>query len=376
MKYEAELGNVRGLLPSVRSVLIALSSNPTIDDLAAGLALYLSLKQAGKDVSIVTEGSILVGHTNLFGVGNITNKLPEGKGGDFSIVLSGVATPDGKVTAVEKMDYFTTGSDLNLVFKVFPGQKFEPTAITPKTAGGNFDLIFVIGAKTLSDLGGIYTAKPEIFSAAHIIDIDNKGDNSRFGNTSIVDSASSSVSEIVGEVLMSLQLPLETDIASNVLSGIFNATNNLQGTNTTADTFAVVAEALKKGGQKPNFNESQPKQPDFQQAFSVNPVSSPQPAPQPVAPQPQEGEIDLSKIFNAPVNISTSDGTVQDQKQESFTVPPVVSSGIEQKPFDTAQNKPEIPQPSAEETPSGEGIESENPEADWLTPKIFRGKGG
>lgn len=380
MKYEAELGNVRGLLPSIRTVLIALSQNPTPDDLAAGLALYLSLKQAGKEVSIVTEGVMRVGHTNLFGIGQVQDKLPDTSGGDFTIVLSGVATPDGKVPAVEKMDYFTTGADLNLVFKVLPGQKFEPAGITPKHAGGGFELVFILGATTLSALGGIYANKPEAFSVAHLVNIDNKGDNGRFGNTNVVDIGASSISEIAGEVLYTLQLPYETDIASNILSGIFGTTNNLQSSNVGAETYAVVAEALKRGGQKPSFvptsvgtSEGKPAETGMPQPIFV----PAQPTPQPTS-QPQENGFDLSKIFNAPVNISTSGTQPQSAQpqQDNFTVPPVVSSGIEQKSFDRAQDKQEIPQSSAEETPMGERVETQNPESDWLTPKIFRGKGG
>lgn len=395
MKYEADLANVRNLLPDIKNVLITLSANPSVDDLAAGLALFLSFKQAGKEASIVTEGIIRVGHTNLFGVGQIQNKLPEGSGGDFSIVLGGVATVDGRIPAVEKMDYFTTGSDLNLVFRVIPGQKFEPASITPKYGGGGFHLIITVGAKTLDSLGGIYTGKQDLFANTYLLNIDDQADNGRFGKSNIVDSTVSSVSEITGEVLSTLQLPYETDIASDIIAGIFAVTSNLQAGNTTADTYGVIAEAMRRGGQKPqptqsapgvsdpfqapnysppvggsSFGQTQPVQPVTNQPQSQPqpqsiPVQPQQPAPQPVNTPPSANGFDLSKIFQAPVNITTTATKVTETHTDNFTVPPVVSSGIEQKV-----------QPSPEERPMAEGVEIENPEADWLTPKIFKGKGG
>lgn len=381
MKYDAELGNVRTILASSQNILIALSANPSVDELAAGLALYLSLKQAAKEATIVTEGTLLVGHTNLFGVGKIQNKLPENSGGDFTIVLSGVAA-DGKVPSVRTMDYFTTGTDLNLVFRVLPGQKFEPTSITPKPVGGNFDLTFVLGSSSLQALGGIYNSKPEIFTNTHLVNISNTQDNSRFGLTNIVDTSSAAISEIVAEILSTLQLPYETDIASNILSGIFAVSDDLRGSNVGADTYTVVADALRRGGQKPVTSSvpssGQPSQPT-PQPFNMGAAAP--------ASQPPVG-FDLSKIFNAPVNpIPDGTGQASQPVSDNFTVPPVVSSepfpgavssGVEQSSYANAteDKKAEIPQPSAEETPMGEGVESLSPEADWLTPKIFRGKGG
>lgn len=330
MKYQSELSQVQQLLPNAQIILIALPSDADIDVLASGLALFLSLEQANKKVTIATEGVIKVGHTHLFGVGKIQNKLPQLSGGDFIITLGGVATPDGKVPAVEKMDYFPTGTDLNLVFKVVPGQKFEPTHLTPKFSSGGFDLIFILGALTLQSLGSIYTNNSQAFSGVHIININNRQETP-FGTTNIIDAQVSSMSEIVAQVLPTLGLPLAGDIATNILNGIFEVTNNLSVGNIGADTYEVVALSLRNGGQKPASTVAQP-----------SPVASP------VVTAP----VDLSKIFNTPVNPAS----------DNFIVPPVVSS---------------VQPVAQEEMPIGEGVETINPEADWLTPKIFKGgKGG
>lgn len=334
MKYDGQLAGIKSNFPNAKNILISLPQEPTVDELAAGLAFYLSLKQSGKTASIVTEGTIRVGHTNLFGVGEIQDKLPQSQGGDFVLVLKNVATPgpDGKgvVSSVEKMDYFTNGNDLNLVFKVFPGQKFEPTQITSTHEGGSFDLIFVLGASSLNDLGSVYTNNQAIFNT-QIVNIDNSQANANFGTTNVVDSTASSVCEIVGDILPSLQLPFDGDIATNIVSGIFEATNGLQNPNVGADTYAVVSQALRSGGQKP---------------AAANPV----PQAQASVPQSNPVDFDLSKVFNQPIN----------PPAENFTVPQVV------EPATTASE-----QPSPEEAPSGESAAT--PEADWLTPKIYKG---
>ncbi|MBI4037285.1 hypothetical protein HY385_02580 [Candidatus Daviesbacteria bacterium] len=333
MKYDSVLNDLKQLLPSTQSILIALPKNSDVDTLAAGLALYLSLTQASKDVKIVTEEVIKVSHTNLFGVDKIQSSLPPSSGGDFVITLGGVATADGKVPTAEKMDYYTTGNDLNLVVRVLPGQKFEPTSVTPHYEGSGSGLIFVLGVQNLDSLGAIYSSNPQLFTSGQIINLDNKAGNSQFGKTNILDTQASSISEMVGQILPSLSLPIQGDIATNLLTGIFSATNNLQSSGVGADTYEVVAQAVRAGGQKP--------------VSTTNSISPGLPS----EASAKEG-FDLSKIFQAPVNL-------QPDISEAFPVPPVVSS-----------------QPSPEEAPRGEGVETANPEADWLTPKIFKGKSG
>lgn len=344
MKYEQPLLEAGTLLSNAKNILIALPAEAGIDELASGLALYLSLEQAGKKPVIVTEGVIRVGHAHLFGIGQVQNKLPQMTGGNFILSLGGVVTQDangqGVVPSLEKLDWFPQGNDLNLVFHVIPGQKFEPTHVTPKFEGGNFEVIFTLGAASLEKLGSIYQNSQQVFTSVPIINLDIKQDNADYGKINIVDPASSSLSEIMAESLPALHLPFETDIATNILTGIFAATNNLQKGNLGADTFTVVASALRVGGQKPAWA-----------ATVTNSASG-------------TGSVNLPWV-NPPQSqsIPGANPAAVNSQADNFTVPPVVSD-----------SQPQGPQVMAEEMPSGEAAKT-SPEADWLTPKIFKGSG-
>lgn len=322
MKYNQNLTEAQKLIPNAKSILIALPTGASIDLLAAGLALYLSLIQTKKEVSIIMDGPVLVGHTSLFGAGQIQNRLPQSSNGNFVLTLGGVANPNDPqrpIPSVVNMDYKAEGTDLKLIFNVVPGMSFEPTHITPSREGGKFDLVFVIGVINLNLLGNIYTTNQSTFSGVHLINIDNNPANAQFGASNVIDPAASSLSEIMAQVLPGLALPIDADIAANILAGIYIATDNLQSGNVSADTFLVVAEAMRAGGKKP----AAPTLPNQQaQAFS-----------------------------------------------DAFTMPPVV----------TPQATPSTYRSSPEERPAGEGLMSEgeviNPEPDWLTPKIFKGGG-
>lgn len=337
MKYDAQLGNLKEILTGVRRMLVVLPTQVTNDDLAAGLALYLSLQQAQKEVAIVTEATPLVAHSNLYGIGDVKSELPPSGSGNFVIKLENVVSPDGKVHA-EKVDYYPEGSNLNLVFHITSGQRFEPTNITSHHETG-FNLIMVVGATTLQELG-ISQQAIQPNASATVVNIDNTSANTNFGTINVVDPSSSSISEMMIQILSALGLPLDSDIASNIVAGIYDVTRHMT-VNVSADSFLAVGQAMQAGAQIP-ATSSVPTQPPVVPSTPPQSQTSPQ-------------GFDLREVFNIPQAI----------QQEGFTNPPVVAQ----------TNQVSITQ---EEKPQGEyavsnSPETDNPPPDWLTPKILKG---
>lgn len=366
MIYDNQLQTLQAVLPSAGNVSILLPINSNIDRLASGLALYLSLKQQGKEVSIVCEDNILVGQAHLFGIDKIQKNLAINQGGDFILSLEGVAeqgVSGGIVPSLEKLDYKVEGNNLNLVFKVVPGRSFQPTKITPhfqSGVAGSTNLIFVIGAISLKGLGSIYENNPQVIHSSHIVNIDNQQNNANFGQINIIDLSAASISEVVSSVMVGLGIQTQSDIATNLLTGIFDATLNLTSTTVSVGTYEIVAQLMKSGGQKPQaggFNVSPTgfvqSQPQSQPSVSL----TSQEASFPPLPGNSGPKFDLSALMPQSVPAQQSVAAVQD----TFTVPPVVNNFSQIAPT-----------PSQEERPYGEGVVSES-EPDWLTPKIFKG---
>lgn len=337
MKYDTQLTELKRLLPTAKNILIALPANLDVDRLAAGLSLFLSLEEQGKQVVIVSQDTLRVSQAHLFGIDHIQNTIPQTGGGNLTLVMEGVAASDGTVPALQKLDWFAENNNLNLVFHVLPGQSFQPSRIIQKYQGSGFDLILVVGALNLNGLGDVYTQNSQVFSGVHIVNIDNQVANTGFGQTNVVDTASSSVSEIMTDVLASLGLPFNADPASNLLAGIFEATNNLTGEKVNADSYMAVAQCLRVGGRKPQPAAQQQGQSLDLSSFTPRPT--PTPAVQPAQAQPMQPS--------------------QQPEVETFYTTPTVAA---------SEN-----QPSPEERPAGEGVVSETVEPEWLTPKIFKG---
>lgn len=346
MKYDAQLTELKTLLPAAKNILIAFPAGADIDKLAAGLSLFLTLEAAGKEVSVVCDDAILVGQSHLFGVDHIQKNLPSTDGGNLTLTLEGVAASDGTVPALQKLDWFAEANNLNLVFHVLPGQTFQPAKIVPRYQGSGFNLIFVVGAVNLNALGNVYSQNQNAFSGTHVVNIDTQVANSSFGQTNVLDTNASSVSEVMTNLISDLGYTLDADMASNLLAGIFESTNNLLDTKVTADTYMAVAACLRVGGRKPSS------------------VKIEESAPQNVIAQSQPA-YDWQAVSSA---IGGNIGPVPAQSISEFTVPPVVPSAPQPQPVsgDNSQSSPE-------ERPMEEGVISETVEPEWLTPKIFKG---
>ncbi len=278
MKYDSILSeNLKNLLPSAKSILIALPAGADIDRFAGGLALFLSLTQAGKEVSVVCEDTVRVAQSHLFGIDHVQRNLTTPGGGNYIITLEGVAVPDatdprgGKVPALEKLDYLVNGKNLDLVFNVTPGQTFQPTQVIPHYQGSSFSIIFVIGAANLASLGSVYTQNQSAFSGVQVVNIDNQATNTSFGQTNVIDLAASSVSEMMTDIITGLSLSMDADIASNLLAGIFDATANLTDQKVNADTYLAIGNNMRAGGQKPQLTTQTDNSPKLDLSFFSTP---------------------------------------------------------------------------------------------------------
>lgn len=321
LKYDTQLTDVKSRLQSTSRMLIVLPQNLNNDNLAAGLSLYLALKSAGKSVDIVSTGTPLVSHSNLFGLGEVKNHTSKAGAGNFVISLDGVVDNTGsmqQVPALEKLDWYPEGTKLNLVFHVVPGQRFEPTNITSRHEQSGYDLTWVIGCQNLNELGEIFTSNSQYFAQSQVVNIDNNQGNGNYGFANIVDAQASSLSEIIAQILPSLTLNMDSDIASNIIAGVYSATNNLTQ-KINPDTFMVISQAVQVGGTLPNM--SQPAQPqEVQQA---------QPAPQPDQFQPQPAvvapQFDFSNQTPQPAEpIAQPIMPVDNQAQNSLASSPFI----------------------------------------------------
>lgn len=388
-KYDNQLQDLRQKIDQARKILILLPSQTTIDKLAAALSLMLSLEKQEKDVIVVTEDTLKVSHSSLYGVGQIKNTFPPQGAENFILTLGGVVDQNGLIPSLEKLDWYPDNGNLNLVFHVVPGFRFEPTNISSSYQGSKFDLAFIIGAVNLTDLGSIYTQNSAAITQIPLINIDNSTSNANFGLVNVIDPNSPSLSEVMIQIQQGLGLTVDADAASNVIAGIYDATGNLTK-NVSPDTFMVLAQAMQLGGRVISA-EQQPQVAN--NGFDLRQLHNPGQSPfsQDVQPAREQSQVD-QPAFQQPQDSSFSQWQQQPQNiyqpeptQEQFVEPQIVDNIYQQ----TSRSTDETPSgefavsrgPEGTEFATGvsaasqQPLETNNPAPDWLTPKIYRGGG-
>lgn len=323
---------IKELIDANQNIGVIVSPNPTFDGIAAGLGLYLAMLQMKKNVSIVCPTDVTVGVSSLVGIDKVAKSFGGGVGNDLIVSFP------YKEGEIEKVSYDVDGGKLRIVVKAGPqGMSFAQSDVTFEHGGaGNGimpSLVFFIGVADMQSLG---FQKP---AGVTVVNIDNKSNNTKYGDVTHVDSKFTSLSEEVADFLTLLepQIELDKDTSQNLLSGILSATNDFQNGQGSYLAFEMAGILMKKGAVRsvsgnahptatamPTSNYFPPQQPVQEQS-----VFQPAPAAQPVATP------NFGNMF-APA--------------QPEPVQPI------QQPVQPVQNTP-----------------NNQPPADWLTPKVYKG---
>lgn len=234
-----QLNALKAKLQEINSVLITFAATPNQDSIAAALAFYLSLKSSGKKVLVASSNPVTVRDSHLVALDKVKTDI----GGNNLVITLNV--PEDRV---DKVTSNTEGGHLNLIIN--PREGAEP--VTEKDivfgySGAVADLIIVIGAADLKDIGALAEKEVELFTKSTIANISNQVGS--FGTINITDPSSSN-SELVTALLKELVLPMDVDIANNLMIGIEAGTDNLSSPNMTADTFEALAVLYRTGARR------------------------------------------------------------------------------------------------------------------------------
>lgn len=234
-----DLQGFKNTITDAKSILIFLPVGATQDVVAAALSLYLSLLETGKNVTPICADPATVRDSHLVGVDKITSEV-----GGNNLVITFNLPED----AVDKVTSNTEGGHLNLI--VSPkneGEAIKAEDLSFSYSGSAADVVIVVGATSLADLGSIYEKEIRLFETAKVV---NFGNNSAtFGSVNFTDPSSSN-SELTTATLQELHLPINGDIAGNLMQGIEDATAGLTSPNMTADTFEALAVLYRQGARR------------------------------------------------------------------------------------------------------------------------------
>jgi hypothetical protein len=130
-----------------------------------------------------------------------------------------VVTLDTNETPIEKVSYKSEVGKFKLV--IHPLQRsFAVKNIHYEYQGLAFDLLIVLGAEKLSDLGNLFEENKNDFEEATILNIAVDSQNEHFGQINIVDPSKSSVSELLFHQFLAWELVPSKEVAQCLLTGL------------------------------------------------------------------------------------------------------------------------------------------------------------
>ena len=300
-------------------IVIGASGNK-IDNTAAALSLYLSLRSAGKNVQVISLSDPMVEESHLVGIDNIEKSFS----GNVKTLTISVPYREGEI---DKVSYNIEKDRLNVnLFAQTHGISFSEKDINYIRQGSAPSALITLGVRLKSDLAGV----TELVQDSKILQIDIRS-NDRLGSIALIDPTYSSVSEAVTELLYELAFPVDIDTAQNLLDGIVAATDNFSKT-ASMFAFQFAGLLMQSGAQRRQVEQM----PQAEEVF----------------PQAEE----LLK----PRDVNYNQKVARDFFKSSVPAP------VTPAPSNISN------QPSPEEVPQGETTGGEVP-SDWFLPKVFKG---
>lgn len=228
------------LLNEAKSLLILIPANPSLDSVAAGLSLYLSIREK-KEATIVSSSPMTVEFNRLVGVNKISTES-----GDKNLAIKFVSYDSN---GIERVSYDIEGNDFKLTVIPKPGMAApKKDQIELFYSGISADTIVLVGGKSHLDFPQIDSKDSLGAKIVHI----GITSFSNEGARDIISFArpASSISEIMASLIKEMGESINPDISTNLLMGIEEGSNSFTAPQVTANTFEIIASLMKAGGRR------------------------------------------------------------------------------------------------------------------------------
>lgn len=225
------------------SVLICLPENPSSDAIASGLAVLSVIEKLGKRGKVVSSGFQLpANHTFLPKSEEIFD--------DLTTLRKFIITLDLTSKSVEELSYNIEGDKLKVYISPKDGH-FTKADLSTEEGEYAYDLILVVDAQALDQLGRIYELNADFFYHTPLINIDNSPANDHFGQVNLINITATSTSEIIFELVQSWgQDLLDEYVATNLLTGMISKTKSFQSGSVTPRSLAIASHLISQGARR------------------------------------------------------------------------------------------------------------------------------
>ena len=223
-----------------QNILIALSSDPSVDELSAAIGLSLYLDKLGKRATAIYSGS----------TPNALEFLkPEDTFETSADVLQDFVIALNKDKA-DHLRYKLDGDYVKIYITPYKSRIAEED-LEFSYGDYNIDLVLALDVANGIDLDAALREHGRIMHDAVIVNI-TTGKPGKLGEIEWSDKSASSISEMVARLLYGIKsdVAIEKDEATAFLTGIVAATNSFTNASTTPETMKVSARLMESGADQ------------------------------------------------------------------------------------------------------------------------------
>ena len=309
---------VANKITEAHNILVALSSDPSVDEMAAAIGLTLYLDKIGKRATAIYSGEtpnalqFLKPEETFEGTADVLQ--------DFVIAINKDKADhlryklDGDFVKIYITPYMSRISEEDLDFSY---------------GDFNIDLVIALDVANGVDLDAALREHGRIMHDAVIVNI-TTGKPGKLGEIEWSDKKASSVSEMAAKLLYNMgdKVAIGKDEATAFLTGIVAATNRFSNARTTAETMTMASKLMKSGAN--------------QQLISRN-----------ITPDME------NELFSLGAEDSVEESTTEDEAasldiehDEEANVEPEVAESVEEPaevPAENVENEANAPEPSETE---------------------------
>ena len=234
------ISEVANKIAESQNILIALSSDPSVDELAAAIGLSLYLDKLGKRATAIYSGS--TPNALEFLKPEETFESTADALQDFVIALN-----------KEKADHlrYKLDGDYVKIYITPYKERIAEEDLDYSYGDFNIDLVLALDVANGIDLDSALREHGRIMHDAVIVNI-TTGKPGKLGEIEWSDKNASSVSEMVAKLLYGIKsdISIEKDEATAFLTGIVAATNSFSNASTTSETMKISAQLMESGADQ------------------------------------------------------------------------------------------------------------------------------
>jgi hypothetical protein len=315
-------------LTSAANILVTVSRNPSVDQLAACIGLTLILNKLDKHATAVFSGAIPSTIEFLQPEGTLEKNTDSLR--DFIIALD--------KSKADKLRY-KVEDQLVRIFITPYRTSITQNDLEFSQGDFNVDLVIALGVGEQADLDDAITAHGRILHDATVASI-NATSSGALGSINWDDPTASSLCELIGELAPTLgEKLLDAQISTALLTGIVAETLRFSNEKTTPKTMSTSSALLASGAD---------------QQLVATKLQPPAPVVKPIAP-PVEALVDapeekVEKVEEVPAPPKSADGTLEIAHDDHEFTPaaqpvamPALQEEVEHAPLPQPVPKPFLP---------------------------------